>query len=153
MPPLTFTAFQTPPPGFFSIEGIYQHRFDPCVVETFNQISNVVTSNSMNLLPDPFNNPTNNPPVKFLSYQQYTKYKNQLDLFRRVYKYNLCQWQNQTISEPAQPYLFATSEEFYTFNESVGLVNKLYNVNPQYNLSNMFIMPFPPFAASFPPPT
>jgi hypothetical protein len=150
---MSFVPTQTPPPGFFTIEGIYAQRYNPCVVSTFNTISNINAIQTSNLKPDPFNNLTENIFVKNLSFAQKNEYQRQLGLFRNVYGYNLNQWRKQTPQNPARPYKFMTSSEFYDYQQSIGLMYKLYNVNTQYPLSNLFIMPFPPFTSSFPPPT
>ena len=33
--------FQTPPPTFFTIDGIYSHRYDQSVIATFDAISTI----------------------------------------------------------------------------------------------------------------
>jgi hypothetical protein len=136
------TPFQTPPANFFTIEGIYSHRFDRSVIATFDLISTTVGAAGT---PDPFNNPTNNPPVKALSFQQLSEYKRQIDLFQRVYNYNRNQSTMQTQTYRAVPYRFLTYKEKNDFDEGVSLVSKMYNVQPNLGLSNIFIFKFPPF--------
>ena len=150
---MNFTPFQTPPPGFFTVGGIYQHRYDPSVVATFNQISTMTYVDSSGVLDDPFNNPYNVFLGQFLSIGQLDEYKQQFSLFRTVYQYNSNQWVTQTKANPARPYRFYLPSDQSTFRQSLGIVNKLYNVVEGLSLTDIFILPFPPFAASFPNPT
>jgi hypothetical protein len=149
---MSFTPFQTPPPSFFSINGIYAHRFDPSVVSTFDAISTLVSTTTSGLLPDPFNNRFLNPPGKFMSYQQIQDYRRQIALFQKVYSYNLCEYETQTVQKPAKPYKFITMTEQADFLQGTGIINKLYNTVPGFTLQEIFILNFPPFTASFPPP-
>ena len=80
------TPYQTPPASFFTINGIYSHRYDPSVISTFDTIS---TTMGVLGLPDPFNNRFNDPPGKVMSYQQLSDYRPQITTFQRVYKHNL----------------------------------------------------------------
>lgn len=136
------TPFQTPPATFFTIEGIYAHRYDPSVLSTFNTISTNVGAEG---LPDPFNNRFNNPPGKTMSYQQLFEYRRQIDIFQRVYNFNQHQSTLQSSTYRAIPYRFTTYKEKNAFDEGTGIINKLYNVEPDLNLSNIFIFQFPPF--------
>ena len=149
---MSFTPFQTPPPSFFTIEGIYAHRFDPSVISTFNEISTIVSSTTSGILPDPFCNRFLNPPGKFMSYKQLQDYRRQIGLFQQVYAHNLCEYQNQTQKKPAKPYKFMTMTEQSDFLEGAGIINKLYNTIPGLSLPEIFILNFPPFTASFPSP-
>lgn len=138
------TPFQTPPANFFTINGIYAHRYDPSVIATFNLIS---TNVGVLDIPDPFNNRFNNPPGKTMSFQQLSDYRRQIDLFQRIYNYNRNQStiQTQTPNYRAIPYRFVTYKEKNDFDEGVGIITKLYNVEPNLSLSNIFIFQFPPF--------
>jgi hypothetical protein len=136
------TPFQTPPASFFTIEGIYAHRYDPSVVATFDTISTTVGAIG---LPDPFNNLINNPPGKFMSFQQLSDYRRQIALFQRVYNFNKNQSTIQTATYRAVPYRFLTYKEKNDYDEGVGIINKLYNVQSDLGLSNIFIFKFPPF--------
>lgn len=150
---MSFTPFQTPPPDFFTITGIYQHRYDPSVVSTFNEISTIINVTYGGVLPDPFNNRFEDPPGKMWSFGQYNRYNRLFQLFRCVYAHNSNQSTIQTVSNPAKPYKFCTFSEYNDFKESVGLVQQLYNVEPGLSIEQIFVLPFPPFAQSFPPPT
>lgn len=136
------TPFQTPPASFFTINGIYAHRYDSSVVATFNTIS---TNVGVLGIPDPFNNRFNNPPGKVMSYQQLFDYRRQIGIFQKVYNYNKNQSTMQSSIYRAIPYRFVTYKEKSDFDEGVGIINKLYNVEPKLSLSNIFIFQFPPF--------
>lgn len=150
---MSFIPFQTPPPSFFSIEGIYAHRFDPSVISTFDAISTLVSSTTSGLLPDPFCNKFLDPPGKLMSYKQLMDYIRQIDIFKNVYSHNLCEYQSQTQQKLAKPYKFQTSTEQADFLEGTGIINKLYNTIPGLSIQEIFILNFPPFTASFPPPS
>lgn len=150
---MSIVPFQTPPPSFFSINGIYAHRFDPCVISTFDAISTFVSSTTSGLLPDPFNNRFVNPPDKSMSYQQILDYKRQITLFQKVYSHNLNEYNTQTVQRPAKPYKFITMTEQTDFLQGTGIINKLYNTVPGLSVQEIFILNFPPFTASFPPPS
>jgi hypothetical protein len=150
---MSFVSFQTPPASFFTIDGIFQHRYDPSVVSTFNAISTIVNIDSSGILPDPFNNRMESTKGKYMSFQQMQEYKRQIATFQRVYKYNYNQWICQTPSNPAQAYRFITYKELNDYRASLAIINKLYNVSEVFDIQNMFVVPFPPFAPGFPNPT
>lgn len=138
----TITPFQTPPASFFTINGIYAHRYDQSVIATFDTIS---TNVGVLGLSDPFNNRFNNPPGKVMSFQQISDYKRQIDIFQKVYSYNKNQSTMQSTAYRAIPYRFLTYKEKNEFDEGTGIISKLYNVEPALGLSNIFIFQFPPF--------
>jgi hypothetical protein len=144
--------FQTPPPCFFTINGIFAERYSPYVKDTFDYISTIVSIDSSGILPDPFNNRFESTKGKYFSFQQLEEYDRQIALFQRVYAYNSNQYFTQTKANPARPFKFCTYKEFNDFRSATGIINKLYNVNEGLFLTDIFILPFPPFTASFPPP-
>ena len=98
------------------------------------------------LVPDPYSNPSTVTNVKHLSFQQYQQYKDQLSLFRMVYTYNAQAYAiAQANHTKPQYYRFTCSSQLSQFNEAMGLVNKLYNVNEVYPYTCLFFLPFPPF--------
>ena len=145
---LPFVATQTPPAGFFTIDGIYAHRYDPCVITTFNSISTISGNQG---LADPFQNPRNQSLSQSYSFLQLQEYRRQLGVFQRVYEYNACQSTIQTVSRPAAPFNFVTYTEFNDYRAALALIDKIYNVKQGYTIENMFVYKFPPFG-SFPNP-
>jgi hypothetical protein len=143
-----FTATQTPPAGFFTIEGIYPHRYDSCVVSTFNSISTITGNQG---LADPFQNPRNESLSRSYSFLQLQEYRRQLGVFQRVYEYNACQSTIQTVARPAAPFNFVTYKDFNDYRAALALIDKIYNVKPGFTIENMFVYKFPPFG-SFPRP-
>ena len=143
-----FVATQTPPAGFFTIEGIYTHRYDPCVVSTFNSISTIAGNQGR---ADPFQNPRNQSLSQSYSFLQLQEYRRQLGVFQRVYEYNACQSTIQTVSRPAAPFNFITYKDLNDYRAALALIDKIYNVKQGYTVENMFVYKFPPFG-SFPNP-
>ena len=101
---------------------------------------------SGNYPPDPYNNTTTFSDVKHLSFQQLSQYNQQLSLFRMVYTFNYqaYTYAQQNSTQPIY-YRFKTSSELSQFNNAMGLINKLYNVNELYPYTCLFFLPFPPF--------
>ena len=145
-----FVFGPSPPESFFNIDGIYSQRFVPPVQATFDSLysylKTVAFSVSGEPVPDPYNNPTNTSYVKHMSQGQRKNYQQQIDIFRKVYSYNLAAYQRaQQLNTVPIYYRFRTSSELVQFNGALGLINKLYNVNPLYPLQCLFWLPFPPF--------
>jgi len=136
---------QTPPPTFFTLTGIFAHRYDPCVVQTFDTISTIVSIDSSGLLPDPFNNRFESTTGKWFSYQQMQEYDRQIAVFQKVYTYNSNQSFQQTATNPAKSYTFINYKELADYNAGIAIINKLYNVKPGHFLQDIFYLPFPPF--------
>lgn len=143
---------QTPPPTFFTLSGIFAHRYDPCIVQTFDYISTQTYIDTSGLLPDPFNNRFETTKGKWFSFQQMQEYDRQINIFRKVYIHNSNQSFQQTATNPAKPYKFCTYKEMTDYNAGLGIINKLYNVNPGLYLNDIFYLPFPPFN-QFPDPS
>ena len=146
---MSFVPFQTPPPTFFTIDGIYSHRYDQSVIATFDAISTMTGSAG---LPDPFNNRFNVRTGQMMSYQQLQNYREQIATFQRVYAYNYRQSTIQTVTNPATSYRFITYKEKGYYNEGIGIISKLYNDVEDLTLNQIFVFQFPPFAPSFPSP-
>jgi len=147
-PPAPFVATQTPPATFFTIDGIYPHRYDPSVISTFNSISTITGQQGF---ADPFQNPRNQSLSQTYSYFQLQEYRRQLGVFQRVYDYNACQSTIQTVSRPAVPFTFVTYKDLNDYRAALALIDKIYNVKEGLTVENMFVYKFPPFG-SFPNP-
>lgn len=145
-----FQATETPPSGFFTIEGIYPHRYDTCVVSTFNSISTIEGQLGR---ADPFQNPRNQSLSQTYSYVQLQEYRRQLGVFQRAYEFNACQSTIQTVARPAAPFQFTTYKEYMDYRAALALIDKIYNVKPGYTVENMFVFNFPPFGSFPSPPT
>ena len=85
------------------------------------------------------------PLVTTLSQHQAIKYREQLDLFRRVYSYN----SNAYVQGIPIYYRFSTTQELMEFRTSVSFINKLYPFEAMANGKNDngstlgWIVPFP----------
>jgi len=66
------------------------------------------------------------PMVTTLSYNQMQQYKNQIQLFQRVYAFNSNAFITSLTSTPPIYYSFSSYQELTTYKSSVALVNKLY---------------------------
>jgi len=140
-----FQVGASPPPEFFDIHGIYAQRFLPPVKSTFDRL--YAQQQLLNpLLPDPFNNQRQLNPVQRMSISQRQKYTRQLELFRKVYAYNLVAY-TEAGRKGLVPiyYRFALASELTLFRDAAALVNKLYSVSTPYPLTSIFFLPFPPF--------
>jgi len=140
-----FQIGPTPPPEFFNINGIYNQRFISPVKATFDRL--YAQQQLLNpLLPDPFNNRRLFNPIKQMSISQQRKYLQQLDLFRKVYAFNLASY-TEAGRKGLVPiyYRFTLASELSQFRDAAALVNKLYNVSTPYPLTSIFFLPFPPF--------
>jgi len=140
-----FQVGPTPPPEFFSINGIYAQRTVPCVRDTFDRLYAQQKTVNINL-PDPFNNRTMNIFVQQLSYQQKLYFQELISLFRTVYDFNAKAYfyAGKNGSTPIY-YTFKNSSDLSRYREANGIINKLYNVNANYPVSSIFFLPFPPF--------
>lgn len=142
-----FPLGPTPPPYFFTFEGIYGQRFG-IMRPTFDALFAAQIAYNSNLDRDPFNNTYSQTIVQQLNFKLYNQYLMLLRLFRKVYAYNLAAYNYAaSLSPPGVPkyYKFILSSEQSQFNQAMGLVNQLYNVNPNYPLTCIFFLPFPPF--------
>jgi len=140
-----FQIGDSPPPCFFTIDGIYAQRFMAPMQSTFDRL--YAQQQRMNpLLADPFNNRRNTLVVQQMSISQRRKYMQQLTLFRQVYTYNLDAYQ-VAAAKGTTPiyYRFPTASSLTVFRDAAALVNKLYNVSANYPLTSIFFLPFPPF--------
>lgn len=146
---MSFIPTQTPPNGFFTIEGIYSHRYDQSVISTFNSISSIAGANNRS---DPFNNRYNIPIGQTMSYAQLQDYRRQIGLFQTVYACNEYQSTIQTVANPAKPFKFVTYKQFNDYRQGLGIISKIYNVVEGLNLTDIFIFQFPPFG-QFPSPS
>ena len=145
---MPFIPTQTPPNGFFTVEGIYAHRYDISVISTFNTLSSIAGAAG---LPDPFNNRSNIPPGQTMSYAQLQDYRRQIELFQTVYACNEYQSTIQTVANPAKPFRFVTYKQFNDYRQGLGIISKVYNVVEGLSLTDIFIFKFPPFG-QFPNP-
>ena len=142
-----FPLGPTPPPFFFTFEGIYGQRFG-IMRPTFDALFAAQKAYDSNLTTDPFNNTYSQSIVQQLNFKLFNQYQLLLRLFRKVYAYNLAAYNfAASQSPPGTPkyYKFVLASELAQFNQALGLVNKLYNVNPNYPLTCIFFLPFPPF--------
>jgi len=140
-----FQIGPSPPPEFFDIHGIYNQRFMQPVKSTFDRL--YAQQQLLNpLLPDPFNNLRQLNPVQRMSISQRQKYTRQLELFRKVYAYNLVAYTGAAMNRSVPIYYrFALASELTLFRDAAALVNKLYSVSAPYPLTSIFFLPFPPF--------
>ena len=142
-----FPLGPTPPPYFFTFQGIYGQRFG-IMRSTFDALFAAQKAYNSNLTADPFNNTFSESPVQQLNFKLFNQYELLLRLFRKVYAYNLAAYNyaaNQVPKTIPKYYKFVLASEVAQFNQAVGLVNKLYNVNRNYSLDCIFFLPFPPF--------
>lgn len=142
-----FPLGPTPPTYFFNFQGIYGQRFG-IMQPTFDALLAAQIAYDSNLTTDPFNNTFSESPVQQLNFKLFNQYELLLRLFRKVYAYNLAAYNyaaNQNPKTIPKYYKFILASEQTQFNQAVGLVNKLYNVNRTYPLECLFFLPFPPF--------
>ena len=140
-----FQIGPSPPPCFFTIGGIYSQRTMWPAVETFNRLYRQLRTIDSSAA-DPFNNTNMNIFVQQLSFGQQQYYQQLIRLFQKVYGYNLLAYAyaGKNNSIPIY-YTFESSSELSQYREANGLINKLYNVNADYQLASLFFLPFPPF--------
>jgi hypothetical protein len=142
-----FQVGPPPPVQFFNMNGIYSQRFILPMKGTFDRLYAQQQQMNSNLL-DPFNQPTQYNSVQQLSYAQQQRYTSLVTLFQKVYTYNLAAYLEAGYKGLIPIYYrFLSSSELTLFREAAALINKLYDVNPNYPLTSMFFMPFPPFCA------
>jgi hypothetical protein len=140
-----FQIGPTPPPEFFSINGIYSMRTVACVRNTFDRL---YTQQKIAdpLSSDPFNNNNMNIFIQQLSCNQKMYYQEIISIFQTVYLHNSLAYTYaaKTNTTPMY-YTFKTSSELSRFREANGLIEKLYNVVTAYPFTSLFYLPFPPF--------
>jgi len=152
---IPFQVGNTPDPCFFNINGIYAMRYTAPFSWTFDSLYNYISSDInfrdiSNLIhyPDPYSYQGATTSVKYMSNQQKDQYESQLTLFRQVYAFNYAAYVYAATNNIIPVYYrFKCSSELQTYNASLGLVNKLYNVSELFPYTCLFYMPFPPFCA------
>jgi hypothetical protein len=148
-----FVVGASPNPCFFNINGIYAMRNTVPFSYTFDSLMSYIQSSPIftdlsNLIqyPDPYGYQGATTTVKHMSQQQKQQYEDQLSLFRQVYAFNSAAYTYAATTNTVPIYYkFKCSSELQQYTASLGLVNKLYNVNEVFPYTCLFYLPFPPF--------
>jgi hypothetical protein len=129
-------------------ETYWQYIKEPIVLVSGNQDINFTDISNLINYPDPYSYQGATTSVKYMSNQQKDQYESQLTLFRQVYAFNYAAYVYAATNNKIPVYYrFKCSSELQTYNASLGLVNKLYNVSELFPYTCLFYMPFPPFCA------
>ena len=140
-----FQVGPIPPPCFFNMNGIYSQRFEMPMQITFDRLyAQQIGLNPA--LADPFNNRSEFLYVQQMSQSQRRRYIQQIELFQKVYTYNLAAYiyAGKQKKTPIY-YQFTSSSELTQFRAASALIDKLYNINLNYPVASLFFLPFPPF--------
>ena len=136
-----------PPACFYNMQGLAGFlNQNPTFKSTFiNYIPNgPLISSILSTIGTNVENIPVAPDVKWMSYNQYKKYDNQLQLFHKVYAWNSNAYvQSDATGLAPRYYNFVNYQEFQDYKAGVSFVNKLY---PFEIIVQYWSIPFPLYA-------